>query len=1351
LKRILSIFLAVAVILCGIPLYQSIITTAQSPVNLITNPGFENGLNGWNLYNGATDDFNASAVTDEKHEGEKSLYRYVGGTESVYNQLLYQELELEMNAEYTLSFWIKGDPGWGRFYIINGTTPEDFTHGDEDNKALYHHFDSATYADWTKLTFEFSPSATATYSLCFYFSGAATNVYLDDFSLVDNYRSSLVQNGSFSDGNSGWEFDESYFTVNSQGYIDASATAHKVLSQKISFNRGHINAGFIGWLNQVVSVTRSKKYNISIDVFMPENLTEGFDLEVVAGKSIDDVIAGNGVAIALSDFVYGEKNWQTLTASFTPDSTLLSSYRGNICFALRSSSQNSKLLIDNVKFGTLLGNTDFESTDNTVWMLNSTALSSGAVTFGQNYKLSFKYKGVGFRDNVALWCLSYAKDFNPLNTYTRGFITEDAPNWQEADFVFNSGTYSSLNLVFQTLDNVYSLDNISISPTNDAVTVELFGNRAVVGEDMSGSYYSKYKQPKSGRNIISNDDFVGTSTGKYNDALNFVTSANGGKPAGTIVSNSKEADASYLGNSSLKFSAGLDEERVTIPLSLDKDTAYWVTLYIKAGPYVADSDGWSRFSYGIADTSSGDFIRVDDLTVKSELNKQYTDKIQFIPRYDGEWHYVGFKFTTNSQTDLSIMLRGSRMTAYVDKLYVWKASNSYTEDFKATLDKVGPVKNIKAESTLLDIGSGGTNLIPNSDLENGDEFWGQEYRRVGVYGNNLNIVHTGDIAHKNAFLYENEMLYPWNCYYINWIDVKPNTNYTFSAKYLVTEAGEGYFGVIPGYKNDASVSKYTENHIYPTNGLDSWVGSSEADMYISKWDFSEANYDANYKWKTVGVTFNSGDRNRVGFYVQDGGGAAYIDDIKLFETKYAVPVTEQEVEFPDDFIINQGSISIVNGAVEGVSKNTTLSELRSYFEYSDYIRFFDKDGNEITDLTTVAKKGIELRLMNGPVVVARAVIAERNLMVNGGFEDGLSDWVVDAGNSGKKVDAYVVTDKYNSGTASLHRFINNVDENGNIITNSSGNEASIYNQTVYKRLVLEPNSTYKLSFYALGDPAYGRFIVSSNFDKPYDETNKIFSYQWMGTTFADWTKQEYTFTTDERTEYILSLYLSSGATDVYFDDFTLTKESNIITNPGFENGLEGWTVDKGNSYQTVNAEATTSEKHSGEYSLHRWLDKLTYNQTVYQKIKLKPNAKYSLSFWVMGAPTSGRFYVSPNVETPTNRDSVLIEQQLTATYNDWTKLEYTFTTTEQSDYILCLLFQSAGVDVYFDDFKLELYEAEGDISLNGITDSEDLILMKKYLIGSETNKVDDVLYDITRDSNINILDLVRLKKLLSST
>ena len=65
-------------------------------------------------------------------------------------------------------------------------------------------------------------------------------------------------------------------------------------------------------------------------------------------------------------------------------------------------------------------------------------------------------------------------------------------------------------------------------------------------------------------------------------------------------------------------------------------------------------------------------------------------------------------------------------------------------------------------------------------------------------------------------------------------------------------------------------SEVTENRLFPT--------------IIQKFGFGEESYLESLAWQTAAVSFNSGERNRIGFVICDAGGEAYIDELRLFKS-----------------------------------------------------------------------------------------------------------------------------------------------------------------------------------------------------------------------------------------------------------------------------------------------------------------------------------------------------------------------------------------------------------------------------------------------------------------------------------
>ena len=55
----------------------------------------------------------------------------------------------------------------------------------------------------------------------------------------------------------------------------------------------------------------------------------------------------------------------------------------------------------------------------------------------------------------------------------------------------------------------------------------------------------------------------------------------------------------------------------------------------------------------------------------------------------------------------------------------------------------------------------------------------------------------------------------------------------------------------------------------------------------------------------------------------------------------------------------------------------------------------------------------------------------------------------------------------------------------------------------------------------------------------------------------------------------------------------------------------------------------------------------------------------------------------------------------------------------------------------------------GDFNGTGSADADDAIAMKKFLIGADSGLEDTAVLDITGDGKVNIVDFIRIKKILA--
>ncbi|WP_211224582.1 hypothetical protein, partial [Marinimicrobium agarilyticum] len=74
---------------------------------------------------------------------------------------------------------------------------------------------------------------------------------------------------------------------------------------------------------------------------------------------------------------------------------------------------------------------------------------------------------------------------------------------------------------------------------------------------------------------------------------------------------------------------------------------------------------------------------------------------------------------------------------------------------------------------------------------------------------------------------------------------------------------------------------------------------------------------------------------------------------------------------------------------------------------------------------------------------------------------------------------------------------------------------------------------------------------------------------------------------------------------------------NLITNPGFENGTSGWTLD-----DDAAAQYTESSGRSGDRLTH-WSSSASYTANTNQTISGLANGTYRLSAYTVGGATSG--------------------------------------------------------------------------------------------------------------------------------
>jgi hypothetical protein len=142
---------------------------------------------------------------------------------------------------------------------------------------------------------------------------------------------------------------------------------------------------------------------------------------------------------------------------------------------------------------------------------------------------------------------------------------------------------------------------------------------------------------------------------------------------------------------------------------------------------------------------------------------------------------------------------------------------------------------------------------------------------------------------------------------------------------------------------------------------------------------------------------------------------------------------------------------------------------------------------------------------------------------------------------------------------------------------------------------------------------------------------------------------------------------------------TTPSVTNLITNPGFENGTTGWDV--GNSFSV-----STADKHAGNQSMlvtggcpanyGCWTN-------LFQTVTVTPNTDYLLTFWIKGAasPTTVSAIVSE-----ANWGPQLVQKNITPT-TSWVMQSMTFNSGSNSQ-IMVIFQDGMGGTSYIDDVQL---------------------------------------------------------------
>lgn len=873
---------------------------------------------------------------------------------------------LEKNVTYIFSFWYRNPTSQtgdkvavfykrsSRYMSIKSITLEQTT-------------------EWKYCSFEFKHSNYAD----FYFGVQGADVEIDSVSIPFTYKTcgNLIENGSFEEGDSGWKVlsgDATEFSGDSSDGMSAL---------KLATGINGVYTDFETLSNVDYTLTLKYKGN---------SKDAGFGISRVNTPVTEEWLLSEKVTLSPTE------EWKTVSINFN------SYVRNKHRFVIWADS-SSDILIDSVSVKlsedkNLISNGGFESgTENWSYSTSPTvsnlansgdkALKQSTTIYSKiwqgvdvepdtDYIISFCYKGSSWLK----WAVSDAtgdsnSSYSPEVDGKKGYITgqskasEASVNWQNVTTYFNSGVYNRIAFAVQSSSATADLifDDIVLIPAS--------------AEKKENGYFDSYgkKTPyntapyitDSANNLFKDYSFENPDGADWNNA-EFINAS------GSVISDG----TAYTGDNCYKFSSGENESESSLSFKVTPDTYYWLTLKIKTPKYGLENS--CKLTFGIADIDTGEFLLGKN--PDEENYRAFTSNAQLTPvAADDEWHMICAKFYIADETEVLFKIKGTNAVSYFDDIYLFKDENKIS--YKSNIDKLADMTVVNSNPEKL-YPKPSTNLFENSGFSDGETFWNSEADKNALYGTKLNIKESHSLNCGKCLSYENTAKYPNRIYYIKWVAVEPNTDYTLALNYRINTVGGGNLTLLSGY---APEGEAIPNQVLPTR--------------IKKIDFSEENYNSG-NWQETAVTFNTKDKNFVGFAVYDGGGAADVDNIRLFRTADAVEkqTAAKPENAPESKIISFDRIILneVAGVLYGIktengsfnwSEDNEFTGLSPDIEYSFAVKYPETDSYYESDISDISvfktyKKG---DINTDSNVDVRDLVALKKNIVNLNKKDYISD------------------------------------------------------------------------------------------------------------------------------------------------------------------------------------------------------------------------------------------------------------------------------------------------------------------------------------------------------------------------
>ncbi len=452
-----------------------------------------------------------------------------------------------------------------------------------------------------------------------------------------------------------------------------------------------------------------------------------------------------------------------------------------------------------------------------------------------DYTLTFYTKRVS---GSGAWnlCLMDGKKQTQLTTKGDNWFKQTTKDWLKVSVTFNSGSFDSLFIKIQpesAASGVFLLDYMTLTAKGQEPDQPDDPVTPPAKQPYMTSYGVAQNRPtSSSKNLLKGADFESGTFGFSHSSITSVTDK-----------------TAPQGKKSLYFKTGTSTVvKEIVWVDVKANTNYVFSTWIK-GAYISKDNPYYNATVGIVN-QQGEFLSMDEWVF---LNGER----QIVPTaWDNAWHLRAIQFNSADATRVGICLAGSGSQLWLDDMALFKVgdgqkygSANLTGQVKLRFDDVAATCAAK------------NNLISDSSFETKDKdgFWSSSH---GWRNDVLSF-------EENAYEYGTSLKYTASgrdaaTATIKWVEVQPETDYTFSFNLRILKSGNGRLLL-----------------------MDDKMREKEEFLLVT---FDRSAYDqadARYGWYTLSCSFNTDVYSRIGIAIVDDGGEVLLDNMRLFKSSHA--------------------------------------------------------------------------------------------------------------------------------------------------------------------------------------------------------------------------------------------------------------------------------------------------------------------------------------------------------------------------------------------------------------------------------------------------------------------------------